>query len=189
MLGGGRAVPELVVRARRNAENAGFTRSCLDEVGRLLATLAAAAGPGPVAEAGSGYGVGTAWLRSGLPAGARLVTVENDPGRAAATAELFAGDPAVLVLADDWTALAGHSPYRLLFCDGGAKAGGPDSVVDLLLPGGVVVLDDFTPTPDWPPTFRGRPDPARLAWLTDPRFVAVEVGTAPGAAALAATRR
>lgn len=178
-----------MARARAAASAAGFGQSCTDPVGRLLATLAAAAGPGPVGEAGSGFGVGTAWLRSGLADGARLVTVERDAARAAATAALFDGDPAVRVLADDWEALADFGPYRLLFCDGGAKQGGPDAVADLVAPGGVVVLDDFTPSPGWPPTYQGRPDGLRLSWLTDPRFVAVEVGTATDATAIVATRR
>ncbi|HEY3504565.1 MAG TPA: class I SAM-dependent methyltransferase [Actinocatenispora sp.] len=178
-----------MTRARAAAAAAGFGFSCTDGVGRLLATLAAAAGTGPVGEAGTGYGVGTAWLRSGLADDARLVTVERDAARAASTAALFADDPAVVVLTDDWQALAVHGPYRLLFCDGGAKQGGPDAVYELVAPGGVVVLDDFTPSPGWPPTYRGRPDELRLSWLTDPRFVAVEVGTATDATAIVATRR
>lgn len=182
-------MPPLVAAARAGARAAGFGFSCTDGVGRLLAALAATAGDGAVGEAGSGHGVGTAWLRSGLPAGARLVTVERDPARAAATAALFADDPAVRVLAEDWQALAGYGPYRVLFCDGGAKQGGPDAVTELVAPGGVVVLDDFTPSPDWPPTYQGRPDGLRLAWLTDPRYVTVEVGTATNATAIVATRR
>jgi hypothetical protein len=52
----------------------------------------------------------------------------------------------------------------------------------------VVVLDDFTASDEWPPRFEGEVDVLRLAWLTDERFVATEVGTGPGTAALVATR-
>jgi predicted O-methyltransferase YrrM len=187
--GPARPTPPLVVRAKQGAGAAGFGRSCRDEVGRLLATLAATAGAGPVGELGSGYGVGTGWLRAGLAPGGRLVTVDLDPAAAAATAALFADDPAVTVLADDWRAAAGHGPYRLLFCDGGGKQGGPDAVAELVAPGGIVVLDDFTASHEWPPRFAGEVDELRLAWLTDERFVATEVGTGPGVVALVATRR
>jgi predicted O-methyltransferase YrrM len=132
--------------------------------------------------------VGTAWLRAGLAPEARLVTVDLDPAAAAATAALFAGDPAVTVLTDDWRAAAGHGPYRLLFCDGGGKQGGPDAVADLVAPGGVVVLDDVTASDRWPPVFAGAVDQLRLAWLTDDRFVATEVGTGPGVVAIVASR-
>ncbi|BCJ36703.1 hypothetical protein Athai_42060 [Actinocatenispora thailandica] len=184
-----RPLPPLVMRAKRDAAAAGFGRSCRDEVGRLLATLAGTAGAGPVGELGSGYGVGTAWLRTGLAPGARLVTVDRDPAAAAATGALFAGDPAVTVLVDDWRAAAGHGPYRLLFCDGGGKQGGPDAVTGLVAPGGVVVLDDFTASSGWPPTFGGEVDRLRVSWLTDERFLATEVGTGPGVVAIVATRR
>lgn len=188
MIAPGRPVPPLVARAKQGAAAAGFGRSCRDEVGRLLATLAATVGAGPVGELGSGYGVGTAWLRAGLPPGRRLVTVDLDPTAAAVTAALFADDPAVTVLADDWRAAAGHGPYQLLFCDGGGKQGGPDAVAELVAPGGMVVLDDFTASNEWPPRFAGEVDELRLAWLTGERFVAAEVGTGPGVVAVVATR-
>jgi predicted O-methyltransferase YrrM len=198
--------PAAVAGARALAERLGFQASCTPGTGRLLATLAAAV-TGPVAESGSGCGYGTAWLRSGLRAGERLVTVERDAQRAAAVAELFAADPAVVVLHDDWAALRAYSPFGLFFVDGGGKSDGPDAVADLMAPGGIVVLDDFTPNdtwndrsgsarlaprrdPDWwPPMYLGQPDALRLAWLTDPRFVTVEVRTEADHAALISTRR
>ena len=64
-----------------------------------------------------------------------------------------------------------------------------DAVADLVEPGGIVVLDDFTPCEPWPPIYRGRVDTLREQWLTDDRFTAVEVMIAPDASALIATRR
>lgn len=67
-------------------------------------------------------------------------------------------------------------------------AGGPDAIAELVAPGGIVVLDDFTPSDGWPPQFNGRPDALRVAWLTDPRFVAVDVRVSPTESAMLATR-
>jgi len=59
----------------------------------------------------------------------------------------------------------------------------------MLAPGGVVVLDDFTPCATWPPMYEGRVDTMREQWLTDPRFTTVEVMVASDASVLIASRR
>jgi predicted O-methyltransferase YrrM len=187
-VGTGRPEPEPVRAARELARKLGFAHSCSEPTGRLLATLAAAAG-GTVGESGTGCGFGTAWLRAGLREGSRLVTVERDPQRAAAVARMFDDDPAVSVLADDWSAIIAYRPFALLFLDGGGKRDGLDAVADLVEPGGVVVMDDFTPWAGWPPRHQGEPDELRIAWLTDPRFHAVELLASPTESVIIATRR
>lgn len=181
-------LPPIVSAALVRARGLGFVSSARIETGRLLAALAAGR-ESLVGETGTGAGVGAAWIASALRPGARLVTVERDPALAESARALFAGDDRVQVLRGDWTKLAGHGPFCLLFVDGGAKQDGPDAVVDLVAAGGTVVLDDFTPSASWPPVYRGRIDSLREAWLTDPRFVAAEVAVTADAAVLVATRR
>ncbi|MGA5820982.1 O-methyltransferase [Kitasatospora sp. NPDC094028] len=186
---GERPVPAEVLAAERAAAARGFTKSSRREVGRLLALAAAAKPGGTIAESGTGTGVGTAWLRSGLGPGGRLFTVERDAELAATAAELFRDDERVRVLHGDWRLLAGHAPFDVFFCDGGGKRDDPDGVVDLLAPGGLLVLDDFTPSPHWPPRFEGAVDELRLRYLTHPALEAAEVLTTPTSAAVLATRR
>lgn len=183
-----RPVPPKVTAAQRSAAEAGFTKSCTPEVGRLLSAIAATKPTGVIAESGTGVGVGTAWLHSGLRPGARLVTVERDQDLAARAAGLFAGDSRVAVLTGDWRLLEAHAPFDVFFCDGGGKRDNPGRVVDLLAPGGVLVLDDFTPAPDWPPRFAGRVDELRVFYLTHPCLSAAEVLTTPTTSAIIATR-
>lgn len=174
-----------VEAAERLAARFGFENSSREGTGRLLAALAAAS-TGPVAESGTGCGYGTAWLRAGLRVGERLVTVERDEVRANAVRELFADDPAVVVLHDDWTALRPYAPFGLFFVDGGGKRDGPDAVADLVAPGGIVVMDDFTPSAS---QGRDERDDLRIAWFGDPRFVTAEVRTEADHAVLVCTRR
>ncbi|MBB4715676.1 hypothetical protein BJ965_005558 [Streptomyces luteogriseus] len=131
-----RAVPARVLAAERLAAEAGFEKSCIAEVGRLLRTAAASKPGGVVAESGTGSGVGTAWLHSGLGDGARLVTVERDEGLARRAAGVFADDGRVSVLTGDWRLLEQHAPFDVFFCDGGGKRDAPGRVVELLAPGG-----------------------------------------------------
>ncbi|MGW6545970.1 O-methyltransferase [Streptomyces massasporeus] len=182
-----RAVPPRVLAAERLAAEAGFEKSCIAEVGRLLRTVAASKPGGVVAESGTGSGVGTAWLHSGLGAGARLVTVERDEELARRAAGVFADDGSVSVLTGDWRLLEPHAPFDVFFCDGG-KRDDPGRVVELLAPGGILILDDFTPSAEWPPRFEGEVDELRLFYLTHPELDATEVLTTPTSSAVVAAR-
>ncbi|MFG2805961.1 O-methyltransferase [Streptomyces sp. DT199] len=184
-----RAVPARVLAAARLAAEAGFEKSCIAEVGRLLRTAAASKPGGVVAESGTGSGVGTAWLHSGLGDGARLVTVERDEELARRAAGIFADDDRVSVLTGDWRLLEQHAPFDVFFCDGGGKRDDPGRVVELLAPGGILVLDDFTPSAEWPPRFEGAVDELRLFYLTHPELDATEVLTTPTSSAVVAARR
>ena len=182
-------LPDVVSRAFAVSRRSGYVSFCRNETGRLLATLAATRG-GTMAEFGTGCGVGTAWLRSGVRGEARIVTAELDPKLAGAAAEIFVDDPQVEVLAADWSTLLDKGPFSLLFLDSGEPTEvGVDAVADLVEEGGIVVLDDFTPCELWPPITGGRVDTLRERWLTDARFTAVEVMVASDAATIIATKR
>ncbi|QCW51399.1 cytidine deaminase [Nocardioides dongxiaopingii] len=192
-------LPDVVNRAFAVSRRAGYVSFCRNETGRLLAMLAATR-DGTMAEFGTGCGVGTAWLRSGVRGEkARIVTAELNPKLARAAAEIFVDDPLVEVLAADWSTLLDKGPFSLLFLDSGqqdagwsdggrSSAVGVDAVADLVEDGGIVVLDDFTPCEQWPPITYGRVDTLREQWLTDERFTAVEVMVAPDASTIIATK-
>lgn len=149
------AVPDLVRRAAELAHQLGFplrrgtsgASCCHPDVGRLLGLLAARAER--IGEIGTGVGYGTAWMASTMRAGARLVTIEIDGRRAAAAAELFAGDPRVEVINGDASELiAEFGPFDLLFADGagyGSDTSRLRSLIPLLSIGGSIVVDDVTP--------------------------------------------
>jgi predicted O-methyltransferase YrrM len=179
-------LPPLVAAAAAAAERAGFACSCLPEQGRLLRVLAGGVGAGRIGETGTGYGVGLAWMASGAGPDASLFSVD----RSTAVQGIFAGDDRVRVLQGDWRDLRGEAPFDLLVLDGGGQGKGdepPLNPAEWLRPGGVVVLDDFTPMSGWPPRHDGQPDHARLYWLEHPRLRTAEVRVAPDAATLLAT--
>ncbi len=159
------------------------------ETGRLLSALAASRN-GVLGECGTGCGVGAAWLSHGAREESRVVTAEVDESLADAVRDLFRDEPRVEVLTGDWGALRDHGPFSLLFLDvREAKRSGADMVAEMLEPGGIVVLDDFTPCALWPPMYEGRVDTMREQWLTDERFTTVEVMVAVDAAVLIAALR
>jgi len=149
--------------------------SSLAEVQALLRVLAAGR---EVAEFGTAFGEGAEALAETARS---VVTVENDPERAAVARARLAGYANVEALEGDaYELLAGRGPFGLVFADGGVYDW--ERIVELLEPGGLLVKDDLTP---------GRPvdgDPVREFLLRDPRLAAVELLTTPGSAAIVAVR-
>jgi predicted O-methyltransferase YrrM len=159
--------PELVGRAQRLADEAGFGHSSSDATGRLLRVLARRCER--AGEIGTGCGVGSAWIASGLAPGGSLATVERDDELVRRVRRLFADVPTVRVRAGDWRELLDEPPFDLLFADGGDAEEHADAVLEAVAPGGLVVLDDLAP---------GRAaadDPLRARWLAHPDLAATEV--------------
>jgi predicted O-methyltransferase YrrM len=181
-------VPPLVARALDLSRKEGFITATRTETGRLLAALAASR-TGTLAELGTGCGVGSAWLDSGITGDARVVTAELDPALAEKVQELFVEAQRIEVTSGDWSTLERYAPFSLLFVDVRDVKRSVDVVADLMGTGGMVVLDDFTPCQTWPPVYAGRVDVVREQWLADDRFTAVEVMVAEDASVVIATRR
>jgi predicted O-methyltransferase YrrM len=191
-------VPQLVHRAEALATEMRFERSSIPEVGRLLAALAASRPRGRLAEIGTGTGFGSAWIASALGAEASFVTVEVDDERAIACAALFADHPQVRVLHGDWhEVLPPEAPFDLLFFDGGGWKRSPPQqmraesgrALELVAPGGVVVMDNLTPEHLWPADGPTWPEALRQFWLGSDALAATEVLTTPDSSAILAVKR
>ena len=181
-------VPDLVAKALDLSRQRGFITSTRHETGRLLAALAASR-DGTLAELGTGTGVGSAWLSSGASSGARIVSAELDSVLAEEVQHLFAEVENIEIIAGDWSTLREYAPFSLLFIDVREVMQNIDALADLIEPGGIAVLDDFVPSTHWPPIVDGHVDTIREQWLTDDRFVAVELLIDADASLLIATRR
>ncbi|NNE73293.1 MAG: SAM-dependent methyltransferase [Acidimicrobiales bacterium] len=186
-------VPPLVARAVAAANDLGFELSVHPATGRLLQSLAGGVQPGGlIGETGTGTGVGLAWMASSAHPGVRLLSIEIDADRAAAAQTVFVDTPNVTVLCGDARELYEHGPFHLLVFDGGwgsAKAGdAPVGVAEVLVDGGLLTVDDFSPMTTWPPRFHGELDRGRHYWLTHPEMLATEIAVAPDMAVVIARR-
>lgn len=175
-------LPDIVTRTLRASLEAGFVDTTRTETGRLLATLAANA-DGPIADFGTGCGVGAAWLRSGAPSDVEVFTVESDAGLAQRALTAFGSD-AITVLHGDWSELSEHGPFALLSAgESVARQDVSGVMIDLLRPGGIAVIDDLA-SRGFTPSY----DPVRHRWLDDPRLVAAEIPVSVDACAIVATK-
>lgn len=184
-------LPDLVRAALELARQFQFAQSCRPEQGRLLSVLAAGRRSGVVGETGTGVGVGLSWMLSAAGPTTQLFSVESDEGRASACRQLFGDHANVTIAHGDWKQLLEHAPFDLLVLDGGGAGKDGDEPVDVskaLTMGGTVVIDDFTPITQWPPSYAGKPDSVRLHWLQHPALLATEIRLAPDLSSVVGTR-
>jgi len=137
-----------------DTEAAGFSMASDPQTGSLLRTLAAAKPGGRFLELGTGTGLSTSWLLDGMDAGARLTTIDNDPELLAiARRHLGKDDRLEIVEADGgvWLTENNHERYDLIFADTWhGKYLMLDEALSLLNSGGLYIVDDMLPQPNWP---------------------------------------
>ncbi|MGH9835343.1 MAG: O-methyltransferase [Blastocatellia bacterium] len=130
--------------------------------GCLLRTLAATKPAGNLLELGTGTGVATAWMLDGMDKQAHLVTIEKDEATLAVAQKLLGDDPRVVfVHADggDWLSRAESNQFDLIFADSWpGKYTHLDEALRLLKRGGLYVIDDMLPQPNWPDDHAPRAD-------------------------------
>jgi predicted O-methyltransferase YrrM len=121
--------------------------------GAFLRALAAAKPASLVLELGTGCGLSTCWLLHGMDSRSSLISVDNDPrAQAVARAEL-GNDPRLhLVTADGGSWLDACSQhFDLIFADAWpGKYSHLQQALGRLNPGGVYLIDDMLPQPNWP---------------------------------------
>ena len=178
------AKPALVADATSRARSAGFPLSCDPAVGRLLAVLAAQLPAGArVLELGTGAGVGTAWIVSALVprTDVSVTTVEKDPQTAALAGRGQWPGFVDLRQGDALDVLNETGAFDLIFADAqGGKWEGLDQTISALRPGGLLMVDDMTPTPQWTGEQRTNQDKTRRALLTSPLLISVELDHGSG---------
>ena len=147
-------VPPAIAAICRDTDAIGFTMGSEARTGSLLGTLAAMKPAGRFLELGTGTGIGTAWLLSGMDRAARLDSVDSDSKVQAIARLHLGGDPRVRFHHIDGAAfLAASAPdsFDLIFADAWTgKFTDLDLALGLLRTGGVYVIDDLLPQPSWP---------------------------------------
>ena len=138
----------------RDTEASGFTMASEPRVGAFLAALAATKPGGRLLELGTGTGHGSAWLLSGMDSTARLDTVDTDASVVAVARRHLGSDPRVtfhVVDGADFVTKAPRGQFDLIYADAWpGKFSHLDQALALLKPGGMYVIDDLLPQPNWP---------------------------------------
>jgi len=121
--------------------------------GSLLKTLVASKPSGYFLELGTGSGLATSWMVAGMDHASRLVTIENNALLQNIAKTQLQDARIDFVLADGYEWIQNYSGKRfdLIFAD--AMPGKYDlfeETIALLHIGGLYVIDDMLPQPNWP---------------------------------------
>ena len=147
-------LPSALDAIRQDTERVGFTLASEPKTGSLLRALAASKPGGQFLELGTGTGVGTAWLLSGMDAGSHLISVDNDAKVLDIAKGNLGHDPRVAFhLGDGGSFLEQAAPRQFDFIYADAWPGKfthLDLALSVLKVGGIYFVDDLLPQPSWP---------------------------------------
>ena len=177
-------LPPTVLAAENRAVERGFEHSCERGVGEMLAVLAATTPlGGRILELGTGFGVGLAWILTGL--GSRtdveVVSMERDAERIASLAEIDLPAHTSIVEGDIGALLPALGQFDLVFAD--AEAGkwtGLELTIAALAPQALLLVDDMDISRYVSEQDRSTVEEVRKALTTDSRLAAVELDIASG---------
>ncbi len=147
-------LPRAYIDIDKATKSSGFTMSSDVLTGSLLRTLAASKPAGLFLELGTGTGLSTSWILDGMDNKSSLVSIENDPVfLEIARNNLGLDDRLKLVLADggEWVEQNASKKFDYIFADTWhGKYLLLDEVLAMLNRGGLYIIDDMLPQPNWP---------------------------------------
>lgn len=132
----------------------GFTMASDILTCSLLCTLAASKPSGKFLELGTGTGLSTSWILDGMDDKSTLISIDNDPAfLEIANCFLATDDRLSLVLTDcgKWIEENRQQKFDYIFADTWhGKYLLLDEVLSMLKKGGLYIIDDMLPQPNWP---------------------------------------
>jgi predicted O-methyltransferase YrrM len=183
--------PEKLKELQARTEEVGFNMASELLTGALLQVLAASKPGGRLLELGTGTGIGTSWLLSGMDNSATLVSVETDEHVQSVAHEVLGDDKRLNLVLEDGATFLCKQPqqsFDLIFADAmPGKFQSREEALILVKPGGLYVIDDLLPQPNWPKGHGENVDALMRALSADSRFSMVPMIWASGVAIL--TRR
>ena len=146
--------PTAYIDILKATEDSGFTMASDPLTGSLLRSLAASKPGGKFLELGTGTGLSTSWILDGMDEASVLTSVDFD-AEVMNIAETYLGDDPRLTLqltdGSEWIHSNAHQRYDYIFADTWhGKYILLDEALNMLLPGGLYIIDDMLPQPNWP---------------------------------------
>ncbi len=146
--------PKEIAAIDADGKSIGFNMPSEPLTCSLLRVLAASKPAGNFLELGSGTGVSTAWILDGMDVNSRLTTIDNEESLLQILRQHLGSDPRLTVVCGDGDqivpSLAGQE-FDFIFADAWpGKYRFLDKTLSLLKSGGIYVIDDMLPQPNWP---------------------------------------
>lgn len=135
-------------------DDSGFTMASDIKTCSLLRTLAACKSRAELLELGTGTGLSTSWILDGMDKESTLISIDNDQSLLD-IADRFLGNDKRLSLVNtdggEWIDANRHLKFDYIFADTWhGKYLLLDEVLAMLKQGGLYIIDDMLPQPNWP---------------------------------------
>jgi len=148
--------PKALAAIEKETSAVGFTMASDLWTGSLLRTLVATKPGGAFLELGTGTGLATAWLLDGMDTRSTLLTLDNDEAVVSIARRNLGHDPRVTFFVGDGgehiaSLRAQERMFDLVFADTWpGKYTHFEEALQLVRAGGLYVVDDMLPQPNWP---------------------------------------
>ncbi len=132
----------------------GFTMASDVLTCSLLRTLAASKPSGKFLELGTGTGLSTAWILDGMDEASSLISIDNDPAFVEIAKRFLGNDNRLNLVVSDggkWIEENNTQNFDYIFADTWhGKYLVLDEALSMLNKGGLYIIDDMLPQPNWP---------------------------------------
>jgi len=180
------APPQSLSPILLSTQQLGFSMASEPLTGSLLRTLAATKPSGRFLEIGTGTGIATAWLLEGMDATSTLTSVDTNPNAQQIAQENLGHDARLtLVLQDgiEFLQQQASESFDIVFADAmPGKYEGLELALRTIKPGGMYVIDDLLPQPNWPEGHAAKVPQLLQTLASDLRFELTSMAWASGLA-------
>lgn len=138
----------------KDTQTIGFDQLSDGKLGTLLAVLCASKQNGSFLELGTGTGLCTSWMLHGMCNLSKLITVDNDESLVSVAKKHLESDTRVKFIVKNGEDVINQIPLGtvdLIFADTWpGKYNHVEETLNLLKKGGLYIIDDMRPQPNWP---------------------------------------
>ncbi len=146
--------PKTYIDIDEATQISGFTMASDVLTCSLLRTLAASKPSGKFLELGTGTGLSTSWILDGMDYNSSLISIDNEPAFLGIAKRFLGNDNRLNLIPTDggkWVEENKQQKFDYIFADTWhGKYLLLDEVLSMLNKGGLYIIDDMLPQPNWP---------------------------------------
>lgn len=147
-------LPKSYIEIQQATADRGFTMASDLATGSLLKTLAGSKPKSKFLELGTGTGLSTAWILDGMDKSSKLTSIDFDEQFLSIARQYLGKDPRLtleLIDGEKWVESNRERTFDYIFADTWhGKYLMLDEVLEMLNVGGLYIVDDMLPQPNWP---------------------------------------
>ncbi|MBC7390889.1 MAG: class I SAM-dependent methyltransferase [Opitutaceae bacterium] len=124
------------------------------QTGSLLRTLVASKPKGQILEIGTGTGLSLSWIVEAMDENSTVISIDNNETYLSIARQHFNTDPRISIISEDgnrWITNNQDKKFDLIFADAWpGKYETLNDTLSILKTGGLYIIDDMLPQPNWP---------------------------------------